>query len=402
MIIKNALVFVDDNFQNLDIEVREEKISKISKNIESSNYIDAKGAYLIPGIIDLNVSLKDNIISKENINSLSNDSLQGGVTSLIVDSNTSQAIDNEFSLEYFKSMSKSVKGARLSCSVLGTSDGLTMNNIAILYKNGTKAVYLNSSANNNIIRRIFEYHKMYEKVLFCGVRDKSLSSDGVMNEGEISYSLGLSGLSPLAEIIHITKIIEMAKFFNISVLFKTISTIRGLELIKRAKEEGVKAYCEVSIHHLSKTEEECMGYNTYAKISPPLRSKETVRGLKKLISVIDVLTSLHSPASKIKKEVSFNDAFYGTESIKDIMSIYYTYLVKEAVIDFKDLISLISRNPAKILGLNNGLIKEGYFADFILFNPKKTYTIKNSNSLYNKEKVFGKVEKVFIRGKEKL
>lgn len=400
VVIKNAIILQNAQEVLSDIEINDGKIVRIAKNIEAKECFDANNAYLLPGLIDLNVSLKDNSLNQKNIKKAASDALKGGVTTAVVDSNTDPRLDNEVSLEYFKSIAKLAGCENLKCSVVANKTDKELSNIAILYKQGASAVYINSSTDNNIIRRTLQYNKMYNKTLFCGVRDKALTSTGVMHDGALANELGLEGLTPLAEIIHVAKMIEMSKFLDVAILFKSISTARGLELINSAKKEGIKVSAEVSLHHLCKSDEECRNFNTYAKISPPLRDEKTVQAFVKSLKEggIDILTSLHSPQSNINKEIAFGDAKYGTECIADVLPLYYTKLVKSNLISLSELITLTSTNPANILGENKGKIEVGYDAEFVLFNPNETYVIENKKSLYNNEKVQGRVKAVVIEG----
>jgi dihydroorotase len=155
-------------------------------------------------------------------------------------------------------------------------------------------------------------------------------------------------------------------------------------LITQAKKEGVAVSCEVSLHHLINSDEACEGFNTVAKLDPPLASASDVKLLQDALvsGQIDILTTLHQPSSPVNKEVAFYDAAYGCESISDALPLYYTKLVKTGLIDMSKLVELTSVNPANVIDKK---------VSYILFNPDSKSTINNPQSLYDKEEIFGEV-----------
>ncbi|MDF1879993.1 amidohydrolase family protein [Sulfurimonas sp. MAG313] len=416
MIIKNAVLCDANGERQGDVEIQDGIITKIADTILGEDIIDAKGVYLLPGLIDLNVSLLDNLLNTSKLQSLSFSALKGGVTTVVLNPELEPSIDNEIVLEFV--LDRKFDGAKIKSAICGTKQVETtlqnknitskdedkaLSNIAILLKQGAVAPSLSSSVDSNLIRRIFEYMKMYEGTVFCSPKDKELNGDGVMFEGEISSALGLPGISVLGEIIHVTKMIEISRYFNVQVLFKGLFTRRSLEMISQAKKEGLKVFAEISIHHLCLDDSACDGFNTYAKIFPPLansKGKEALRASLKN-GEIDVLTSLHSPHSKVNKEVAFYDAAYGTESLEDILPLYYTKLVREGLIDMPSLSKMTSFAPAQMIKQNSGLIKEGQVADLVLFDTSISSKINNTKSLYKNDELFGKIISVFVNGELK-
>jgi dihydroorotase len=162
--------------------------------------------------------------------------------------------------------------------------------------------------------------------------------------------------------------IEIARHFKIKILFKAIASPRSVELIAKAKEEGVAVSCEVSIHHLTLCDEACEGFNTMAKLDPPLASREDMLLLQKALKNgdIDMLTTLHQPSSPVNKEVAFFDASYGCEGLENALSNYYEKLVKSELLSMSELIKLAVQNPAKSIGKRAGTIEVGVAADFLL------------------------------------
>lgn len=402
MIIKNAILCDAEGERRGDVEITEGIISKIADNLTGDNIIDAKGSYLLPGLIDLNVSLGDGQLNTSKLQSLSDSALKGGVTTLVLNPDSEPAINNEIVLEFV--LERKFEGAKIQSSICATKDDdKALSNIAILLKQGAVAVSLDSSVDNNLIRRIFEYMKMYEGTVFCAAKDKAINGNGVMFEGEVSARLGLPGISVLGEIIHVTKMIEIARYFDVQVLFKGLFARRSIEMITAAKKEGLKVFSEISIHHLALDDKACDGFNAYAKIFPPLANEKGKNSLRESLikGEIDILTSLHSPQSKVNKEVAFYDAAYGTEAIEEILSLYYTKLVKTGLIDLCTLSKMVSLTPAKMLKKDAGLIKEGQIADLVIFDTKSVSRVENVQSLYVDEELSGKIVSVFVEGELK-
>ncbi len=402
MIIKNAIVCDAKGERRVDVAIDNGVIARIEPTIEANEYLDAKGAYLMPGIIDFNVSMKDGQLNTSRLESLSRSAIKGGVSSLVLNPESEPAVNNEIVLEFV--LERKHPGTKIKSAVCATKDDKTLSNIAILLKKGAAAPLVDSSIDNNLIRRVFEYMKMYNGTVFCSVKDRALNGNGVMFEGAVSSELGLPGISVLGEIIHVSKIIEMSRYFGVQVLFKGLFTRRSLEMIRQAREEGVKVFSEISIHHLVLDDTACAGFNTYAKIFPPLSNEKGKLALRDALvnGEIDLLTSLHSPQSKVNKEVAFYDAAYGTECIEDIMSLYYTKLVDTGMVSLSRLSEMVSKTPAEMIKRNAGLIEVGRVADLMLFDAGFDYVVENEQSLYKGETLKGKVTHVIIDGERKL
>lgn len=400
MIIKNAILCDATGERESDVEIQDGLITQIASNLEGDETLDAKGAYLLPGLIDLNVSLPDGQLNASRLQSLSKAAIKGGVSTLVLNPDSEPAINNEIVLEFV--LEGKHEGATIQSAICATKDEKVLSNIAILLKKGAVAPTLSSAVDSNLIRRVFEYMKMYDGTVFCVAQDKALNGNGVMFEGKVSASLGLPGIPVLGEIIHVSKMIEIARYFDVQVLFKGLFTRRSIEMIKAAKEEGLKVFSEISIHHLALDDRACDSFNTYAKIFPPLADEKGKQSLRESLKhgEIDILTSLHAPQSKVNKEVAFYDAAYGTEAIEEILPLYYTKLVKSGLISLSELSKMVSLTPAKMIKKNAGLIEVGQAADLVLFDTKGTTKVDNVHSLYMNEELSGKIASVFVAGKE--
>jgi len=374
MVIKNAIICDSDGKREGNFTI-EDKTDKI---------IDANGAYLIPSLVDLNVRLKDGILNSKNIKNISKIAKNGGIGHIVLNADTTPAINSEANLEFAQNGQRDAYGAKVDLMINSLLEDGSLSNVAILLKKGAISPYMSTIAKNDVAIKVAEYIQMYGNTLFCKAEDNSLKNSGVMLDGDVSSHLGLAGIPDLSEVLHVSRMIEIARHFKIKILFKSIASPRSIALITQAKKEGVEVSCEVSLHHLVNSDEACLNFNTIAKLDPPLASKNDVILLQKALKngEIDVLTTLHQPSSIVNKEVAFFDATYGCESLAEALPLYYTKLVKSGLITMQKLVELASINPSNVIGKK---------VNYILFDPTKKSMLNNVSSLYHGEDIYGEV-----------
>ncbi|WP_455756215.1 dihydroorotase [Sulfurimonas sp.] len=397
MLIQNAIVCDVNGEKKADVKIENGIIVEIGSNLNDSEIIDANGAYFMPLLVDTNIRLQDSTLNAKNIEAISDEALLGGVGHVVLNADSTPAIDNEIVLEFAQNGLHTLEGAKVDFMLNSLKEDMTLSNIAILLKKGVVAPYMSTIAKNNIAIKIAEYVQMYGVTLFCKAEDNSLINSGVMLDGVINSKLGLAGIPDLSEVLHVSRMIEIARHFKINILFKSIASPRSIFLINKAKEDGVNVCCEVSIHHLIKSDEACENFNTTAKIDPPLACASDVIELQNALkeSKIDCLTTLHQPSSPVNKEVAFYDAAYGSEALSDALPLYYTKLVKSGLISMSSLVELTVKNPARAIGIEAGEIKVGDKVNAVLFNPHATNVVKNAQSLYDGEELSGEIIRSF-------
>ncbi len=397
MVIKNATVCDIHGERVTDVRIEEGIITEIADSLSCSETLDAGGLYFMPLLVDTNVRVQDSSLNAKNIKALSDEALNAGIGRVVLNPDTTPAIDNEIVLEFAQNGLHEIKGAKVDLMLNSLKEDNTLSNIAILLKRGAVAPYMSTIAKNDVAIKIAEYCQMYGVTLFCKAEDNSLISSGVMLEGDVSSKLGLAGIPDLSEVLHVSRMIEIARHFKVKILFKAIASPRSIYLIDKAKQDGVDVTCEVSIHHLSNSDEACKNFNTTAKLNPPLSSKNDLELLQEALRAgkIDILTTLHQPSSPLNKEVAFYDAAYGCDGLKNAMSVYYTKLVKSGIISMPDIVRLCVQNPSKAIGESAGEIKVGSRVNAMLFNPNTTFKMHNKLSLYCGEELYGRVEKIF-------
>lgn len=401
MLICNAIICDSNTQYTADVRIENGVIAEIGNNLTDDEAVDATGCYVLPGLVDTNVRLKDLQLSGKNLETLSREALEGGVSTVVLSGEMIGRVDNEITLEFVQKHQLHDGGAKIECAISALSEEGNLTNIALLLKKGGKALYTKTIGDYNLIMRMAQYLKMSNKPLFYFACDKSLSDSGVMSDGAIATSLGLPGIPAICEVVHIAAMIEIAREYGITIVFKSVTEPRSVELIAQARREGVKAECEVALHHLLHSDESCRGFDTDAKINPPLVN-ESKR--QKLISAlqqgdINALSALHQPNSDVYKDITFNDASYGTTSIGEYLPLCYTHLVKSGLIDMPTLVRLTSQTPAQQAGLDIGKIGVGEKANLILFNPNDSLKVSHHHSLYKNETLSGRVA-MAIQGDE--
>jgi dihydroorotase len=279
MVISNAIVCDINSQREVDVKIENGVITQIGKNLCDDNIIDAKGAYLLPKLVDTNIRLQDSNLNAKNIKTISDEALSGGIGHVVLNADSSPAIDNDVVLEFAQNTLNDLSGAKVDLMLNALKEDSTLSDIAILLKKGVVAPYMSTIAKNNLAIKIAEYVQMYGVTLFCKAEDNSLINSGVMLDGKINSQLGLAGIPDLSEVLHVSRMIEIARHFKIKILFKAIASPRSISLITKAKEDGVDVSCEVSIHHLVKSDKECLGFNTTAKLDPPLACEDDLKEL---------------------------------------------------------------------------------------------------------------------------
>ncbi len=401
MIIKGAKVATKDGDKIVDVLIEDGFITEVSSFIDVNNEerVEANGLYLLPSIVDLNISLKNRVFKLEYLNRLKSKALKSGVTSFVLMPNFIPKLSSNGLVEL---LSTNINADEIILAIDGVdAEDKKLNEIARGVKDGVRIIKLDSDVDGNLVKRIFEYSLMLDIPLFVGARNESMDGNGVLNDGEVSFSLGLEGISKLSEISEVAKISSFLEVYDIKLLFQSLTTYSALEKVQKYKNDGSRVFSEVSIAHLLFNDKKALNFNTFAKVYPPLSDEE---GRLKLIEalkngMIDTITTLQSAVSYSKKDVAFNDALGGVNILEQFLPLCYTYLVKNGYISLYELTRLISYNPAKIVGLKNiGEIKEGFRADMILFDP----TVENQvelKSIIQGLKLFGDIKMVIKDGK---
>ncbi len=409
MLLKNLTL----NDKITDILIKDGKIAKIGKIDDDG--IDCKGLTCLPAFCDMHVHLREpGQTAKEDIESGTKAAVRGGYADVCCMPNTTPVIDSEFMVEYVKLKSEKVA----SCNVhpIGAitvgSRGEYLAEIRKMAEKGAVAFSDDGRPveNANVMKLALEYAKDIDALLISHCEDKSLAKDGVANEGFTASELGLKGISSASEEVMVAREIILAENLKTKVHIAHISTKGSVGLIREAKARGVKVSCETCPHYFSATDSLLDGYNTFAKVNPPLRSEEDrlaiIEGIKD--GTIDVIATDHAPHSLKDKDCTFDEAANGISGIETAFSLAYTYLVKSGVISLEKLVNLMSVKPRELVKLPSNEVKEGNEASIVLVDLNKTYKIdkntffsKGKNTPFDKWEVSGEVIKTIVNGKLK-
>lgn len=390
MLIKNAKIYGE---KAQDIRVENELIAQIGTNLsdKSDESFDAKGLTLLPSFIDLNVSLKNEHFSIENLKLLEEECLRSGVSAVVLQDTM------DFDEESFALFLEHIKNLKLTVfanvRVCDKTDKLK--NLSTLINKGAFALQCQSSHKASVLRQSMQYALMKEKVLFVQCFEAGFDDNGVMNDSITSFELGLVGISAVSELSEVAKIKQVAEFYGVKVLYECLSLEKSLNLLDE------KDLVQTSIHHLLKSDEECLEFNTFAKLMPPLRSKKDALALKQALKAgkIKFLSSLHSPKSITHKDVAFDEASFGIDAMSEYVSLCYSFLIKDSFLSWEKLCEQTSKNQALFLGLNSGEIAVGKEANFVLFDEKAKHKALQ-NSLYAQDELFGQITAHFIKGQK--
>lgn len=397
-----------------DVLIEDRKIRSIAKSISSraSKIIPAKGKLVLPGLIDMHTHLRDpGRPDEEDIASGTRAAAKGGFTSIACMPNTDPVIDTDALVEYVISKAKAegVVNVFPVGAVTKGRRGEELSEMGRMLAQGAVAFSDDGSpiVNTAVMRRALEYLRQFDIPLISHPEDISLSSGGVMNEGYTSTILGLPPIPALSEEIMVDRDIKLAREFG-KVHLAHVSTARSVELIRKAKDEGIAVTAETAPHYFTLTENEVEGYNTNAKMNPPLRTEKDVaaiiNGLKD--GTIDCIATDHAPHTVEEKKVEFGKAAFGIVGLETALPIVLTELVATGSLTLKKAIEKLTVAPAKILKLKKGSLKPGSDADVIIVDISREVTVdaekfasRGKNSPFVGWKLKGLPQWVVVAGK---
>jgi len=417
ILIKNGhLIDVKAGLKGIyDILIEEGKIKEISEKIDETNVdlIDAKGKYVFPGFVDAHCHLRDpGYEYKEDIESGTKSAAAGGFTSIACMPNTNPVADNQSVISYIRNKAKrdGVVNVYPIGAITKGLNGEELAEIGELKFAGAVAVSDDGKPvkSSSLMKKALLYASMFDITVISHCEDLDLVDEGVMNEGYQSTILGLKGVPSAAEEIMVAREIILSEYTNVPVHIAHVSTELSVDLIRYAKRRGVKVTAETCPHYFSLTEDACEGFNTLAKVNPPLRTRKDVEAVIQGLAdgTIDIIATDHAPHHVDEKNVEFNIAANGFVGFETAFSLANTYLIKPGHLTYEQLIEKMCVNPSKILGLNKGTIEVGMPADITIVDPDEEYTVnvnefksKSKNSPFDGFKLTGSVYYTIVDGK---
>jgi dihydroorotase len=410
---------VIDPAQNIDeikdILIEDCQIASLEKPFsipsEDRLVLEANGKWVLPGLVDLHVHLRTpGHVYKEDLSSGLRCAAAGGFTSVLAMANTSPTIDTAEQVAGLLRAAKAVGGARLYQSAAMTIDrrGQELCEYEDLKLAGAVAVTDDGSwvVDSSVMRRVLGYAQVCSLLPLSHCQDPYLSKNGQIREDRVSARLGLAGVPYQAEEIAVFRDISLCSLTKAPVHLCHLSAAASVDLVRKAKSQGLKVSCETAPHYLFLTDSDLRDYDSNFKMNPPLGTQTDLEALRQGLcdGTVDVIATDHAPQSILEKEVEFNEAAFGVIGLETALSLTFE-LSSLLSLSPKRLVELTSLNPARLLNLPAGDLKIGRPADLIVFDPEATYIYdpnkglsKSRNSPFAFRKLKGRVLKTLVGG----
>ena len=373
---------------------------------EDAILIDCRGHCLCPGLVDMRIQ-----ISGQDFGNVGSSAVAGGVTTAVCLPSTTPIIDDRAVVEFvaraarkaglvkvypYGALTKGLQGEELA------EMGMLAESGAVAFTDATKAV-----ANTRTMAQALSYAATFDLMLVQHPEEPTLAEEGVMNEGETSTRLGLTGIPHEAEAMIVERDVRLAEMTGGRLHFAHVSTAESVELIRRAKDRGISVTCDTAPPYFALNETAVGDYRTFAKLTPPLRTEADreaiVAGLQD--GAIDAIASDHCPKSEDLKRLPFADAAFGGVGLETLLAITLE-LVHNGHLGLLDALGLITHHPADLLGLHAGRLKVGHAADLMLFNPDTGWKVdadklrpRAKNTPFDGRPVQGRVLRTMIDGR---
>lgn len=399
-----------------DILIKDKIIAEINQainyEIDECITIDCEGLYVSPGIVDMRVNLGEpGFEHKETIKSACQAAASGGITTMICMPNTSPVIDHPAIIQSIQRKAREVALSKVYCtgSVTRGTKGIEISELQLMQESGAVGFTdgNKSVANARVMKRALSYVKSFNGLIIQHAEEPELSHNGVVNEGEVSTRLGLTGIPSYTEAMIVERDLWLVKDTKCRYHVSHVSTKETVDIIRNAKKSGIHITCDTAPPYFLLNELAIENYRTFSKLSPPLRTerdrKEIVNGI--IDGTIDAIVSDHTPQDQDAKRLPFNQAAFGGVGLETLLPLTLS-LVKNTELDLITAISLITKNPSDILGLNSGCLKLNSEADITIFDLDKPWKVKpenfhskSKNSPFDSILVQGKNLITFVRGR---
>ena len=374
--------------------------------------VDAAGKVVAPGLIDLHVHLREP--GQEDVETVATGAMAaaaGGFAAVCAMPNTDPVTDNQAAVGFIVSQAQRAAKARvypIGAISLGQK-GAQLAEFGELVGAGAVAVSDDGKpvVSSHLMRTALEYARTFGIPVADHCEEPTLAAGGAMHEGLVSTRLGLQGIPAAAEEIMVARDILLAELTGGHVHLCHMSTRGSVELIRRAKEKGLRVTAEACPHHFTLTHEACEGYNTNAKMNPPLREPEDREAIRRGLrdGTIDVICTDHAPHHYDAKEREFDDAPNSIIGLETALGLALTELVESGLLRLSDLVNRMSTMPARIFNLPGGTLAPGAPADVVVIDPAAAWTVrpeefysKSRNTPFGGRRLKGRADATIVRG----
>jgi dihydroorotase len=397
-----------------DVLIEQGKIAAVGPKLKapaSAKIIDATNKVVMPGFIDLHVHFREpGFEYKETIQSGTAAAAAGGFTSVCCMPNTSPVNDNQSITEFILEKARTAGNANVFPigAITKGSEGKELAEIGDLRRAGCVAISDDGLPvmNSLVMRRAMEYALAFDVPVVDHCEDLHLSEGGCMNEGLVSTQLGLQGMPAAAEDIMVARNLALAELTGARLHLAHLSTAGSVRMVREAKARGIKVTAEACTHHFILTEEAVCGYNTHAKMNPPLRTGADVQAIKDGLrdGTIDVIATDHAPHATQEKQQEFAAAPNGIVGLETAWPLTLT-LVEEGVLSLEAAIAKLTTEPAKVFGLKKGTLAPGADADVAITDLHEGWEVdparfrsKSRNTPFAGWKVKGRITTTIMGG----
>ena len=395
-----------------DLFVRDGVLVESPRDLpDSTREVDASGCWVVPGLIDMHVHLREpGEEYKEDIVSGTRAAAAGGFTAVACMPNTRPVNDcRSVTALILERAREGFARVYPVGTISRQSGGETLADFGEMRDAGVVAVSDDGLPvrNSQLMRRALEYAGDFGLAVISHSEEPSLSRHGVMNEGRVATRLGLRGIPTAAESIMVYREIALAEYTGRPVHIAHVSAAMSVDLIRRAKERGVPVTAETTPHYFTLTEEAVEGYNTNAKMNPPLRTEEDRQSICAGLAdgTLDAIATDHAPHSRLEKEVEFDLAANGIIGLETSLPLSLA-LVRDGVLDPVGLVQCMSVRPAAILGVPGGSLSPGEPADITVIDPELSFDYtedmvvsKSSNSPFLDWRLQGRAVLTMVGGR---
>ena len=398
-----------------DVLIENGKIAAVGPGLTApagATVIQATGQLVLPGFVDLHVHFREpGFEYKETIQSGTESAVAGGFTTVCAMPNTNPVNDNQAVTEFMLERARAAGNAHLYPigAITKRSEGKELAEIGDLRRAGCVAISDDGKPvmNSLVMRRAMEYARAFDVPVVDHCEDLHLSEGGCMNEGVISTELGLPGIPSAAEDVMVARNVSLAELTGARLHLAHISTAGSVRMVREAKARGLKVTAEACPHHFTLTEEVTRGYNTHAKMNPPLRTSADVQAIKDGLrdGTIDVIATDHAPHATQEKQQEFTEAPFGIVGLETALSLTLA-LVEEGVLTLESAIDKLSTAPAKAFSLNAGTLAVGAPADVAIVDPDRQWEVdpsrfrsKSRNTPFAGWTVKGRVTTTIVSGR---
>ena len=403
-----------------DVLIDNGKVLAIGKNLiaqakakdGSIGVIDARDKLVVPGFVDLHVHLREpGFEYKETIKTGTAAAAAGGFTSVCCMPNTHPVNDSQAITEFILEQARAAGNARVFPvgAITKGSEGKELAEIGDLRRAGCVAISDDGQPvmNSMVMRRAMEYALAFDMPVIDHCEDLHLSEGGCMNEGIVSTQLGLQGVPAAAEDVMVSRNLALAELTGARLHLAHLSTVGSVRMVREAKARGIRVTAEACPHHFTLTEEAVRGFNTLAKMNPPLRTWDDVHAIKEGLrdGTIDVIATDHAPHAGQEKQQEFAAAPNGIVGLETALPLTLA-LVEEGILTLESAIEKLTTAPAKAFSLSKGSLAPGADADVVIVDPQETWGIdpsrfrsKSRNTPFAGWKVKGRVKTTLLSGR---